>query len=600
MNYETILNEIQHAISKWLKIALIYARVSTNKQADEWESLEDQEKCCRLEAEKKWYHVIEVFSEPYTWAETNRPMWNELIKFCKRFNKFIDSVFIRDLDRFNRDWAESHIKLKNQLKKIWIKLKDVPWIIQWDKNSLEHHWIWYKWSDYSPSEWAELMKANSDKEERKKILTRTIWAEFSYTQKWFWTRSAPNWYKTEKIEVLVDWKAKKRTILIPDNESSLWLVAMFKMRAKWIYSDKEIVDEVNSLWYRSLVTKVRDKQTREVIWTKWWNKLTIKRLQEIISKPIYAWINRETWWKWDKRMTIIVKTHFDWLVDIGTWNKANRWKLRIVHNENWEYKILENVGDNQVKTKVRNKNNPDYPFKNVVLCDYCNKHFLWSASKWRSWDHFHAYHCSRWHKRYAFNKEEFEETVYKFLSTIKFNEDYIDLFEAVLKTKWNERTNQISSNNLVKGALVKDLEIKKKSYIEKITQLSSPLVISEFEKKIEDIENEIILMKEKNDSEIVTEDEFWEVLKYSKYFMEHFDKMALDKENPSVQEKVFKVLFRELPTYHNLVNGTPKMKLYIAINDDWNVDESEMAGLRRIELRSRVLETPILTFGPQA
>lgn len=262
MDFKTIKKDLEPLLKKGIKIAIIYSRVSSNKQAEQGDSLEQQEDICRLEAQKEGYYILKVFIEPYTGRKVERPMWKQLINYCRHLSGIIQRVYILDLDRFNRAGAEYHIYLKRQLSKFGVELKDVRGIIQKEKNTLEHIGFEYGWSIYSPSETSELMKAQSDKEEVRKILTRLIQSEIYLINKGFWVRSSPIGFKIAKIE---DIEGKKRAILIPHEKESLWIIKIFEMRAENVYSDQEIVDTVNNMGYKSRLMKKRDPILRNVI-----------------------------------------------------------------------------------------------------------------------------------------------------------------------------------------------------------------------------------------------------------------------------------------------------------------------------------------------
>ena len=55
-----------------MKNAIIYCRVSTRKQQDNWASLENQEKACR-EYCKNWsIEVVDIFTEAFTGTTSKR------------------------------------------------------------------------------------------------------------------------------------------------------------------------------------------------------------------------------------------------------------------------------------------------------------------------------------------------------------------------------------------------------------------------------------------------------------------------------------------------------------------------------------------------
>ena len=113
-----------------MKTAVIYCRVSTTKQLNNWDSLENQEKACRDYCKINQIEVVWVFKEQFSWKKSERPIFNEAIN--NAINNKIDYFIILDIDRFSREWYSTYSKFKDKLSKNWIKLKDSKNII-WDE-----------------------------------------------------------------------------------------------------------------------------------------------------------------------------------------------------------------------------------------------------------------------------------------------------------------------------------------------------------------------------------------------------------------------------------------------------------------------------------
>src|SRR5579884_2452940 len=85
------------------KRAVIYIRVSTEEQVDNF-SLDTQEKKCREEAERRGFSVIEVFREEGRSAKsiTGRPVLINLLEYCRKNKNKIQAVFVYRIDRISR------------------------------------------------------------------------------------------------------------------------------------------------------------------------------------------------------------------------------------------------------------------------------------------------------------------------------------------------------------------------------------------------------------------------------------------------------------------------------------------------------------------
>lgn len=90
-----------------LKKAIIYLRVSTEEQVDNY-SLETQQNICIKEAERRGIEVLQIFKEEGRSAKniTGRPVLIEMLEFCRRNKKNIDALIVYRLDRLSRQTGD--------------------------------------------------------------------------------------------------------------------------------------------------------------------------------------------------------------------------------------------------------------------------------------------------------------------------------------------------------------------------------------------------------------------------------------------------------------------------------------------------------------
>lgn len=90
-----------------LKKAVIYLRVSTEEQVDNY-SLNTQEDICQKEAMRRGYEVVMIFREEGRSAKTikGRPVLIQLIEYCRKKNNNINAVFVYRLDRISRQTSD--------------------------------------------------------------------------------------------------------------------------------------------------------------------------------------------------------------------------------------------------------------------------------------------------------------------------------------------------------------------------------------------------------------------------------------------------------------------------------------------------------------
>lgn len=105
-----------------LKRAIIYLRVSTEEQVDNF-SLETQERICVQEAERRGMEVIQFFREEGRSAKniTGRPVLMEMLEFCRKNKKTIDTLIVYRLDRLSRQVGD-FLNIKKRLVEYQIAL----------------------------------------------------------------------------------------------------------------------------------------------------------------------------------------------------------------------------------------------------------------------------------------------------------------------------------------------------------------------------------------------------------------------------------------------------------------------------------------------
>lgn len=405
-------------------------RVSSLKQYTSGDSLEDQKKICDSFNDREQNKKVNEFEVVETGTDKERLQFDQIIQYCRNPRNQVDALVFKSIDRFTRAGSYKYSYLKKELAKSGIELMDAYGFIQPNKNSLEHLGFEYEWSKYSPSENAEEMYANNAKQEVRDILTRMIGAEITYTQEGYSCRKAPMGFENIRVET----KIGKRLVYIPHQTESVWMTAMFNLRAEG-KSDNQIVKQVNKLGFKTRERILRNRFTREIIKKLGNTPLTIKQLQRYIKNSIYAGYRLEKWTNGK-----LIKTQNKGLVSIQVYNQANKGKFVIVETESGAQLLKDQ--DISSGRKIRNKNNPNFPFKDI-LCPICNETSLASSPRSKSGKHVPYYHCCRGHPRWSVPKKLFEDNVYEFIRKIDFSPEYAQLFKDVVLSVWERKKKKL-------------------------------------------------------------------------------------------------------------------------------------------------------------
>lgn len=393
---------------------------------------------------------------------------------------------------------------------------------------------------------------------------RLLWQAIKNNKRWYKVRNSEYWFKNARI--MTDfWK---KTIQVDNPDESIYIKKMYELKVRWDLSDKEIVDEINLMWYKSRKKIKWNQEKTKPIWTIWGISLDVEQLRKYLKSTVYAWIICEEW-TWNKH----IKTAYEGLVSIDLWNKANRWKCKInfIDNDNieLEYYQWESKLESPIIQKHKNYNS-EYPYWKVLKCPDCWWHLTAEKSRSRDWSYHHYYSC-RWkkwvkHKNYWLRRDEVNENIVNLFRELKFNKELINLFEKISEIVYKERNIEYLDKNKLIIRNITELENKKKNITQNIQNIIHfPDLLESQNEELQRIKVEIIkLEKQKNNS--------WERLwldrfkKCSKKILEHCDKLVLQRENPELIQLIFDIIYGWNVEYEKLKSRTPIIRELLALN----------------------------------
>lgn len=517
----------------------------------------------------------EIWRESLSGRKKERPVFEEIIQYIKNNPGKVKYYLFRAIDRFTRRGTLDYETMQQILAKYGVELIDSFGIIQPARNTLSDLDSEYEWSIYRPSKIAELVTANMAREEVTTMLTRTIGQEIRLTRQGFKVRSAVDGFLNK--QVFVD--GKRKVIQVPDPERAKFITEIFRLRAAGTHTDHEIVDIINAMGFRTKLKHHWDQNREKVIGTRGGIPLTVKQLQVIVRRPIYCGIVCELWTK-----HLPIKAQYDGLVSIEVFNQANRGET-YVKQDGENLQILHDFKNGNMRKK-KNHHNPLFPYKNVVLCPLCptDKTFTGSVAKGKSGKGFPQYHCSRkGHKYFGVSKKEFEKNVEHYVRSIKFKPEYLDGFKATLLNKYSEREKEIMRISADIHLNISDLKAEQAAKLQALVSSKSPVVREKLEQEIESLETQIKGAGSESAKIEVTESDIKQFIEWAKYLMEHLSELLLNPDNPWLQETLFGLVFEKLPTYEEILNGTPKLSLIFSLSSDFSPLKGELGCLEGFE-----------------
>src|SRR3990167_3184664 len=271
-----------------------------------------------------WFEYWESRSEDIKAPE--QPV-KEALDYCIK-HKVKYAVF-RDIERFTRGGQSIYEDLTIPLKTAGIKWYDVKKTISHEKiNRLEEYGggdVDYKWAVERKSEEAEAREAEEARRDRKKILARLIGNEIRLSRLGFFIGHPNFGYQLERQ----DTEHGSRQALVPRLEEAKYIKLIFDKKIEGVLTDKEIVEMLNGLGYKSRKTRKRhpDKnKKRIVIGYNGEKPLDVEQMYRYLNNPIYAGVmlNTRNGKKEPPRLFF-----GEPIVSIETWNKANEEKAHI-------------------------------------------------------------------------------------------------------------------------------------------------------------------------------------------------------------------------------------------------------------------------------
>ncbi len=293
-------------------------------------------------------------------------------------------------------------------------------------------------------------------------------------------------------------------------------------------------------------------------------------MQELIKKPVYAWVKKSKWTWYEA-----IKTPYDWLVSIETWNKANRWKIKIIEREDWEVQIVYKKKDKEDINPIIDKRkdyNSDYPYTKVLKCPICWWTLTWNRAKSRNWSYHFYYQCvwKKWvkHKTYSIKKAEVNEYIEKFFASINIEDSILGLFKEISKEVYNERKSEISGDKELYIEKIKWLKKLKEKIIDNIEKLIDfPILLKAKNEELENIEKEVKDLKSKcnNIKENINLKDFQ---KYSINVIKHLDKLVLQKEKPDIINLAFDTVFNTRIVFEKIESQTTYKEWLLALQSN--------------------------------
>ncbi|NHJ31777.1 MAG: recombinase family protein, partial [Asgard group archaeon] len=226
----TLKHMVQKQKTTPVKGCLIYTRVSTDRQAEEGYSLNEQEKTCQKLAQQKNLKVLGIYREEGAsgTSATKRPKFQEMLAKCSE-DPNVKAVIVIHTDRFSRNTLE-HLTIKGLLKRYNVELISAlqPMLDDSPEGSL-----------------MDVILAGMNEFYSKDLGRKAGKGMQQKVEEGWWPGSAPIGY------VNAEGSEHHKRILVVDKSKSHYIVEAFKRFKTGSYSVKSLIDELYLEGFRS-------------------------------------------------------------------------------------------------------------------------------------------------------------------------------------------------------------------------------------------------------------------------------------------------------------------------------------------------------------
>ena len=416
--------------------AIIYCRVSSERQVNEGHGLDGQELRCRQFAMLRGYSIEAVFTdEGISGGITDRPGIRELLEFLEVKAVFGEQIviIIDDISRLARD-VEAHFQLRTAIK-VRNGLLQSP-----------NH----EFKDDDPyGKFNETIMAGAAELHRTKNRIQVIGNMRSRLESGYWPFNWMPGYVNKN-------KAGHRKVLVPVEPQASII--------------KEALEGFASGRFASKTDMRNFLQEKQFYFRKKTGTVHLSQATRLLERaPIYAgFIEYEPWGV--KRR----EGHHEPLISRKT------------------LELIEKRLEKSTPVPHRKDLHLDFPLRGYVACEECMKLMTasWSKGRGKRYPYYRCTSkgCSRYQK--GVRKENLENHFEQLLEKMAARPEVLKLLEAVFNDLWKQRLSSFQDEADKREDMLKTLDKKIDDYLEKIETTKSKIIVEKYELRIEEIEKE--------------------------------------------------------------------------------------------------------------
>ncbi len=515
-------------MSKNIRNAVIYCRVSDTKQKTLGHGLDSQEHRCRQYALANGMHVEKVFPDDASGGGDfmNRPGMVSLLSYLDQHPETNYVVLFDDLKRFSRD-REFHFKLRQEFR----------------ARNAEVECLNYRFDDTPEGEFMETIFAAQGQLERLQNRRQVIQKMRARVEQGYAVFQSPIGLKFQKTK-------GQGKMLVHDEPFASIVKEALEGYAKGRFQIQAEVKrflESHPLYPKNKHGEVSNEQ-----------------VHRLLRQPVYAGYVEAPVWNISLR-----KGKHEGLISYATFQK-----------------IQERL-DGNPKTAARKDISEDFPLRGFVVCGDCNHPLTacWSTSTTGKKHPYYLCHnkpCKS--NRKSIRRDALESDFEEVLGTLLPTKGLHGLIQDLFKKAWEEQLNKASSlaDNVQQSLIETDKQIEQ--LLDRIVETTSISVIKSYERRIDQLEKKKLSMREKLEISHTPRHTFEEMFEFAITFVSNPQKLWRSNRLEH-KRAVMKLAFLERPAYHRK-NGFSNYKISLPFKalGGFLGDKKKMVIAERFEL----------------
>ncbi len=418
-----------------METALIYTRVSSEKQAKEGHGLDAQEHRCRDFAKSKGYEVEKIFADTFSGGGDflKREGMVALLDHIDKHPHKNYVVIFDDLSRFARD-VSAHIKLRQEFGRRDVKILCPN----------------FNFEDTPEGELVENIMAAQNQYHRKSNRRQVIQKQKARLERGYWPFFPPPGYQQTKDP------AHGKILRSVEPRASLIKEAFEGYASGRFNSQTEVWKFLRDSGYS--------------------DSLYVEGVRRLLRRVVYAGYVERSEWEVSRR-----KGQHEGLISLETFEQV---QARL---------------DGIYKVRVRKTDNPDFVLRGFVLCAYCRKTMTgsWCRGRTKMYRYYRCKTniCENFngHVRADIVDQEFLGV----LRSISPRVEAIQLAKAVLLDLWGKRVKNLDDQRALLEKKLSETKRDVESLSKKIIRAVDEAVVRVYERQIVKLDEERVALEER-------------------------------------------------------------------------------------------------------